>query len=100
MVVETKCVSESATPETMKDVDDDNEEEEVDVEQKKYMGVACVQCKCLKEEKEKHLKEIANDGDSPQSTVELIATLGVTATTMRKDAAVDVNSIVGNGGSK
>ena len=86
---------------TAKHTDIDDE----DVEQKKYMGVARMRRKRLKEEKEKRLQEIANDGDSPRSTVELIATLGVTATTMRKGAVatVDVNGIVGivgvNGGS-
>ena len=95
----TNRVSESVTLETTaKHMDIDDE----DVEQKKYMGVARMRRKRLKEEKEKRLQEIANDGDSPRSTVELIATLGVTATTMRKGAVatVDVNGIVGvNGGS-
>jgi hypothetical protein len=87
----TNSVLESVTlGTTAKDIDIDEE----DIEQKKYMGVARMRRKRLKEEKEKRLQEIANDGDSPRSTVELIATLGVTATTMRKGVAtVDVNGI-------
>jgi hypothetical protein len=100
VVTTTNRVSKSVTLEaTAKDMDIDDE----DVEQKKYMGVARMRRKRLKEEKEKRLQEIANDGDSPRSTVDLIATLGVTATTMRKGVAtvVDVNGIVGvvNGSS-
>ena len=89
VVTTTHSVAEIVTIETEKDMDD-----EEDVEQKKYMGVARMRRKRLKEEKEKRLQEIANDGDSPRSTIELIATLGVTATTMRKGVAVDVNVVI------
>ena len=72
----TNSVLESVTfGSTAKDIDIDEE----DIEQKKYMGVARMHCKHLKEEKEKRLQEIADDGDSPLSTVELIATLGLSA---------------------
>lgn len=91
VVEKTNCGSKSVTHKTT--VEDMNDEE--DVEQKKYMGVARMRRQRLKEEKEQRLQEIANDDDSPRSTVELIATLGVTATTMRKGVAtVDVNGIV------
>ena len=84
VVAKTNSVLESVTlGTTAKDIDIDEE----DIEQKKYMRVARMRRKRLKEEKEKRLQEIANDGDSPRSTVELIATLGVTATTMRKGVA-------------
>ena len=72
----TNSVLESVTlGTTAKDIDIDEE----DIEQKKYMGVARMRRKRLKEEKEKRLQEIADDGDSPRSTVELIATLGLSA---------------------
>jgi hypothetical protein len=91
VVKTTNRVLESVTLDMMaKDVDINEE----DIEQKKYMGEACMRRKRLKEEREKRLQEIDNDGDSPRSTVELIASLGGTATTIKKGVAtVDVNGI-------
>jgi hypothetical protein len=91
VVTKTNSVLESVTLKTTaKDMDTDEEH----IEQKKYMGVACMRRKRLKEGREKRLQEIDNDGDSPRSTVELIASLGGKATTIRKGVTtVDVNGI-------
>jgi hypothetical protein len=69
-----------------------NKEEEEEVEQqKKYMGVARMRRKLLKDQKEKRLQEIASDGRAASAAE--MATMGVTASMVRKGVVVEVDGI-------
>ncbi|KAL3762323.1 hypothetical protein ACHAW5_006323 [Stephanodiscus triporus] len=79
---------------------EEEEEEEEEVEHKKYMGVARVRRRLLKEQKERRLREIArhghDGGGGAASAAEIIATMGVTASMVRRGVAVvDVDGVGG-----
>jgi hypothetical protein len=81
---------ENASAPTMADERTKEEEEEAEeFEQKKYMGVARMRRMRLKEQKERRLQEIANDGRTASAAE--MATMGVTASMVRRGLVVEVD---------
>lgn len=79
----------NASAPTMADERTKEEEEAEEFEQKKYMGVARMRRMRLKEQKERRLQEIANDGRTASAAE--MATMGVTASMVRRGLVVEVD---------